>query len=95
MINFYTDDVLEENQACKEENERLRDVIDKDIRALKDNLTALEAVVDHNGDIMNQIGSDTTMNKNSIEENSLKITNTTIRLNALEFEGEIDIFVGI
>ena len=51
-----SDDVLEENQACKEENERLMDIIDEDIKALKGNLSALEEVVDHNEDIMTQIG---------------------------------------
>ena len=38
---------------------------------------------------MAQIGSETTMNSKSIEENTQRITNNTIQLNALDFVGKL------
>ena len=35
------DDVLEENAACKEENERLLDIIDEEIESIKQNISAI------------------------------------------------------
>merc|ERR1711983_296401 len=36
------DDVLEENALCKEENNRLNDIISEDIKQLKENITSLD-----------------------------------------------------
>ena len=39
------DDVLEENALCKEENNRLNDIIAEDIKQLKDNVTSLDNAI--------------------------------------------------
>ena len=44
------DDVLEENAMCKEENNRLNDIISEDIKQLKENVTSLDNKIIRNGE---------------------------------------------
>ena len=45
------DDVLEENALCKEENNRLNDIISEDIKQLKDNVTSLDIAIVANSEV--------------------------------------------
>ena len=57
------DEVLEENAACKEENQRLHDIIDQDIKQLKED-------VNHNSDIISSVSSTVAINTKNIQENA-------------------------
>ena len=61
------DDVLEENAACKEENQRLHDIIDEDIANLKEG-------VQHNADNISGVAQSVAINTNRIADNSDEIT---------------------
>ena len=81
------DDVLEENALCKEENNRLNDIISEDIKQLKENVTTLDKnIVRNEGTISeNQrkidmvnvyvatLSEDVDNNKEDIEFNQLKM----------------------
>ena len=57
-FDFLTiDDILEENFKCKQENDRLTDIIDNEISNIKDNITILAANVSQNTDDIDSIGS--------------------------------------
>ena len=64
-FDFLTiDDILEENFKCKQENDRLTDIIDEEISSLKDNITVLNnnvtvlsANVSQNADDIDSISS--------------------------------------
>ena len=60
------DDVLEENAACKEENQRLHDIIDEDIANLKEG-------VQHNADTISAVASNVSTNTKHIDDNSDEI----------------------
>ena len=61
------DDVLEENAACKEENQRLHDIIDEDIANLKEG-------VQHNADNISGVAQSVAINTKHITDNSDEIT---------------------
>ena len=61
------DDVLDENAACKEENIRLRDIIDEEIANLKEG-------VQHNADSISVVASTATLNSKHIGQNSDEIS---------------------
>ena len=67
------DDVLDENAACKEENIRLRDIIDEEIENLKEG-------VQHNADSISVVASTATLNSKHIDENSdeISLVSTTL-----------------
>ena len=83
---YFTDDVLEENQHCKEENKRLMDIID-------DNITTLFERVDHNADDISALGSSVALNTIHRTDNSdlLSIVSTNVstvssRVDEVSFE---------
>ena len=74
-------DVLEENAACKEENSRLTDIIEEDIKDLKQNvsslstdLTNLSGEVTSNQDQISSVSSIVTINSKEISENKEQLT---------------------
>ena len=63
------DDVLEENALCKEENDRLNDIIAEDIKQLKENVTSLDNAIRSNSDTISDVND---------EVSSLSITVDTL-----------------
>ena len=75
------DDVLEENALCKEENDRLNDIIAEDIKQLKENVTSLDNAIRSNSDTISDVNDEVSSlsntvdtNKASIESNSASIS---------------------
>ena len=75
------DEVLEENAACKEENNRLTDIIEEDIKDLKQNVTSLTAdlsnltgEVTSNQDQISSVSSIVSINSKEITENKAQLT---------------------
>ena len=75
------DDVLEENALCKEENNRLNDIISEDIKQLKENITTLDNKIIRNGEkITDNHSSMVLLSKDvddltaDVEKNSANIT---------------------
>ena len=72
------DDVLEENAACKEENERLLDIIDDEIKEIKENILHLEDTID-------DVASEATSNANHnakeivIVAEAISLVNTSLK----------------
>ena len=52
------DDVLEENALCKEENDRLNDIIAEDIKQLKENVTSLDNAIRSNSDTISDVNDE-------------------------------------
>ena len=69
------DDVLEENVVCREENQRLHDIIDEDIENLRQD-------VEHNGDLISSLASTLTINTKHIDDNSDEISRVSETLTA-------------
>jgi len=62
------DDVLEENAACKAENERLKDIIDEEIANIKNDITNIWLNVSSNNKSIHNLESDVSSNSQSIED---------------------------
>ena len=69
------DDVLEENVVCREENQRLHDIIDEDIENLRQD-------VEHNGELISSLASTLTINTKHIDDNSDEISRVSETLTA-------------
>ena len=69
------DDVLEENVICREENQRLHDIIDEDIENLRQD-------VEHNGEFISSLASTLTINTKHIDDNSDEISRVSATLTA-------------
>ena len=68
------DEVLEENQICKEENERLHDIIDEEIATIKEDIKTVKTDVSHNADDISAQGSTMDMIKEDISHNADEIS---------------------
>ena len=78
------DDVLQENALCKEENNRLNDIISEDIKQLKDNVTSLDnAIVANSGSIAENTDTITYVAA-TVEGNTAQITDMAENVDNLE-----------
>ena len=75
------DDVLEENALCKEENDRLNDIIAEDIKQLKDNVTSLDNAisdvndaVEINSAAISDVNDEVTSLSNTVDTNTASIS---------------------
>merc|ERR1711913_63275 len=75
------DDVLEENALCKEENDRLNDIIAEDIKQLKDNVTSLDNTisdvndaVEINSSAISDVNDEVTSIRNTVDTNTASIS---------------------
>ena len=70
IIDFRTiGDILEENALCKEEINRLHDIISEDIKQLKENITSLDNAIHYNSDTIANMEDTITTNRERITEN--------------------------
>jgi len=78
------DDVLQENALCKEENNRLNDIISEDIKQLKDNVTSLDnAIIANSGSIAENTDTITYVAA-TVEGNTAQITDMAENVDNLE-----------
>ena len=68
------DDVLEENALCKEENDRLNDIIAEDIKQLKENVTSLDNAIRSNSDTISDVNDEVSSLSNTVDSNSASIS---------------------
>ena len=96
-IDFLTiDDVLEQNAECKEENQRLNDIIDESIAALFDAVNALSIRINQTELRMENVELDIEDISDIVDENELAIENSISTLNkvrdqANQTDGRVDI----
>ena len=70
IVDFKTiGDILEENALCKEEINRLHDIITEDIKQLKENITSLDTAIHYNSDTIADMEDTITTNRERITEN--------------------------
>ena len=74
------DEVLEENAECKEENRKLNQIIQEDIKQLKENVTSLGIAVESNSASISENINEITQNSGSISANTDRITNVAASL---------------
>ena len=74
------DDVLEENAACKKENERLLDIIDEEIANLQDDVRDVKESAEHNEDSISSLSMSVTLNTNQIMDNIDTMSNVSTRV---------------
>ena len=77
------DDVLEENALCKEENERLNDIISEDIKQLKDNVTSLDNAISEVNDEVTSLSNTVDTNTASISDVSDEVLNNGERISII------------
>ena len=77
------DDVLEENALCKEENNRLNDIISEDIKQLKDNITFLDNAISDVNDEVTSLSSTVSDVSDAVESNSDEILHNNERISSV------------
>ena len=82
------DDVLEENAKCKQENQRLNDIIDDNITELYEGLNANKAAISVNTEGVNLVNSRVDQNELNLTENKAAISLNADHITDIETESK-------
>ena len=82
------DDVLEENARCKQENQRLNDIIDDNITELYEGLNENKAAISVNTEGLNLVNSRVDQNELDLTENKAAISVNADHITDLQTESK-------